>query len=849
MRCSETLGPRLAKGTGSVSNKHAGKDFWHTVPIPKHGIPSLRTSDGPNGVRGTRVFNGVPAACFPCGTALGATWNQDLLLEAGKLMGEEAKAKGAHILLGPCINMQRSPLGGRGFESISEDPVLAGLGAASLTNGIQSTGVVATIKHFVTNDQEHERTAVDSVVTERALREIYLLPFQLAVRDSHPKAFMTAYNKLNGTHVSESKKVLQDILRDELGWKGAIMSDWFGTYSTDNAINAGLDLEMPGPTRWRGGLLGHLVSSRRVPAHTLDDRARNMLNLVNDCAASGVLEDAKEGKLDTLETAAILRKLAAESIVLFKNEKNVLPLKKDKNILLIGPNAKTSVFCGGGSSSMAPYYAISPWEGVKAKLTEDTKMEHAIGCYSHKELPLASNQFTVSSEPDSKKGLVFRAYNEAPSAGADRHTADEIELDSALAMLMDYHNPKLKSDLWYATVEGYFTADRTGEYELGLCIYGTGKLYVDGEEIVDNESRQTQGTVFYGCGTVEERGTVPMEKGKTYHITLEFASAPTSKLTGDGIVRFGGGGFRIGGAWVLSMDDTIAEAARMAKDAEQVVICAGLNQDWEGEGADRVDMRLPGRMDDLITAVAKANPNTVVVNQTGTPVEMPWLDKVSGLLQAWYGGNETGNGIADVLFGDVNPSGRSSLSWPKKVEDNPAFYNYRSEGGRVLYGEDVYVGYRHYEMVKRDVNFAFGFGLSLTTFELADLKVEKTTSSGGDGAEVDAKLKVTVNVKNTGKLDGAEVVQVYVHQQTPGIRRPPRELKGFTKIFVEAGGASATATVEIPLKYAASYWDEIRGSWIMEAGKYDIEVVDGRGAQEALTDIVTVDRTVWWKGL
>ncbi|KAK5133616.1 hypothetical protein LTR08_007564 [Meristemomyces frigidus] len=824
----------------------AGKDFWHTVPIPKHGIPSLRTSDGPNGVRGTRVFNGVTAACFPCGTALGATWNQELLLEAGKLMGDEAKAKGAHILLGPCINMQRSPLGGRGFESISEDPVLAGLGAASLTNGIQSTGVAATIKHFVTNDQEHERTAVDSIVTERALRELYLLPFQIVVRDSHPKAFMTAYNKLNGTHVSENKRILQTILRDEYGWKGVIMSDWFGVYSTDNAINAGLDLEMPGPTRWRGGLLGHLVSARRVPMHILDERARNMLNLVNDCAESGVKENAKEGKLDTPETAALLRKLAGESIVLFKNEGDVLPLKKDKSILLIGPNAKTSVFCGGGSSSMAPYYAISPWDGVKEKVTDSSKMEHAIGCYSHKELPLISNQLTLSSDPNSKQGLTFRAYNDPASAGDGREVADEIELNSALAMMMDYYNPKLKSDLWYATVEGFFHAERSGEYELGLCIYGTGKLYVDGKEMVDNETKQTQGTVFYGCGTVEETGKVQMEKGKTYHIKLEFASAATSKLDGDGIVRFGGGGFRIGGAWVLSMDDTIAEAARMAKDAEQVVICAGLNQDWEGEGADRVDMRLPGRMDDLIAAVAEANPRTVVVNQTGTPVEMPWLDKVAGLLQAWYGGNETGNAIADVLFGDVNPSGRSSLSWPKRVEDNPAFYNYRSEGGRVLYGEDVYVGYRHYEAVKRDVNFTFGYGLQgYTTFELSELEIEK---SSGDGKELEDELKVSVSVRNTGKVDGQEVVQVYLHQQSPTIRRPPRELKGFTKVQVKAG-ESVTATVAIPLKYAASYWDEIRCAWVMEAGAYDVEVVDGSGRQDALRETVAVEQTAWWTGL
>ena len=759
-------------------------------------------------------------------------------------MGEEAKVKGAHILLGPCINMQRSPLGGRGFESISEDPVLAGLGAASLTNGIQSTGVVATIKHFVTNDQEHERTAVDSIVTERALREIYLLPFQIAVRDSYPKAFMTAYNKLNGTHVSENKRILQGILRDELGWKGVIMSDWFGTYSTDNAVNAGLDLEMPGPTRWRGGLLGHVVSARRVSAHVLDERVKNMLHLVNDCAKSGVKEGMEEGKLDNPETAALLRKVAGESIVLFKNENEVLPLKKGKSILLIGPNAKTSVYCGGGSSSMAPYYAVSPWDGVKDKLIDSSKMQHAIGCYSHKELPLVSNQFTISFDPNSKPGVVFRSYNEPP-ATKDRRLADEIELDSSLAMFMDYHSENIKDDLWYADVEGYFHPERSGEYELGLCIYGAGKLYVDGKEIVDNETSQTQGTVFYGCGTVEEKGTLRMEKGKTYHVKLEFASAPTSKLIGDGIVRFGGGGFRIGGAWVRDMDETIAEAAKMAKEAEQVVICAGLNQDWEGEGADRVDMKLPGRMDDLIAAVASANPNTVVVNQTGTPVEMPWLPKVAGLLQAWYGGNETGNAIADVLFGDVNPSGRSSLSWPKRVEDNPAFYNYRSEGGRVLYGEDIYVGYRHYEMVRREVNFGFGFGLSYTSFELEGLDVKK---SGDGGNELGAKLEVSVRVKNIGKVDGQEVVQVYLHQQSPAIRRPPRELKGFTKVHVKAGG-SETATIEISLKYATSYWDEIRDSWIMEAGKYDAEVVDGMGKQVALRETIVVDKTVWWKGL
>ena len=315
------------------------------MPLPKHGVPSIRVSDGPNGVRGTKFFNGITAACFPCGTALGATWDTPLLHQAGVVMGEEAISKGAHVILGPTINMQRSPLGGRGFESISEDPVLAGLGAAALVKGIQETGVVATIKHFVCNDQEHERNAVNTIITERALREIYLLPFQLVVRDANPGAFMTAYNKINGTHVSENPKILRDTLRGEWGWKGWVMSDWWGPYSTSGAANAGLDLEMPGPTKYRGDLLLQAVGTFKVPQHILDERARNVLQLVNRCAASKIPEYAEEKVANTPKTSALLRKIGAESIVLMKNEGNILPLKKDKKVYLPSRQRSRSDVC------------------------------------------------------------------------------------------------------------------------------------------------------------------------------------------------------------------------------------------------------------------------------------------------------------------------------------------------------------------------------------------------------------------------------------------------------------------------------------------------------------------------
>ncbi|THZ69837.1 hypothetical protein D6C85_06400 [Aureobasidium pullulans] len=815
----------------------AGIDFWHTQPIPKHGVPSLRLSDGPNGVRGTRFFNGAPAACFPCGTALGATFDTALLEEAGRLMGQEALAKGAHVILGPTINMQRSPLGGRGFESIGEDPVLAGLGSAALVKGMQENGVVATIKHFVGNDQEHERNRVDSIVTERALREIYLLPFQLAVRDAYPKSFMTAYNKINGTHVSENTRILKDILRGEWGWKGLVMSDWFGVYSTSKSIIAGLDLEMPGPTRFRGEALVHASTANKIPAGVIDERARQVLELVNECAASGVKENAEETTNDTPETSALLRRLAAESIVLMKNEGDILPLKKDKKILVIGPNAKAATYCGGGSASLRPYYAITPYEGIVNKVGEDN-VDFSIGAYSHKEMPSLGAEWRTTAGEDGEHGALFKAYNEPPE-DKKRECVDVLgPFTSTSMMFMDYKNPKLKSGLWYADIEAYYTADRDGDYELGVCVYGSAKVYINDELVLDITENQRQGSAFFGLGTDEDICAVPMKKGQTYHVRLEFASAPTSKLTG-GSVDFGGGAVRIGGAWKIDADEEVRRAAELAKSADQVLVCAGLNMDWESEGFDRPDMKLPGHLDRLISAVAEANPRTAVVLQSGTPVEMPWLSKVPAVLQAWYGGNETGNGIADVVFGDVNPCGKTSLSFPIKNEDNPAFLNYRSEAGRVLYGEDVYVGYRYYDTLGRPVAFPFGHGLSYTSFSFASLQIQTSSDD----------LTAKVTIKNTGKVAGAQVAQLYISPLSPSIRRPTKELKAFDKVFLQPG-EEKVVELKASLKYATSFWDESRNAWVSEKGKYKVIVSDSSAIGEgAVEETFEVEKTKWWNGL
>ncbi|KAH8684175.1 glycoside hydrolase family 3 protein [Ilyonectria robusta] len=814
----------------------AGVDFWHTKALPDHGVPSLRLTDGPNGVRGTKFFNGIPAACFPCGTALGATFNKDLLEEAGKKMGEEAIAKNAHVILGPTINMQRSPLGGRGFESIGEDPFLSGLGAAALIRGIQSTGVQATIKHFLCNDHEHKRQNVQAIVSERALREIYALPFQLTVRDAQPGAFMTGYNGINGTFCSENPKVLDDMLRKEWGWDGMVMSDWFGTYTTSAAVKAGLDLEMPGPTKFRGDLLKFNVNTGKVWGHEIDNRAREVLKLVKKCAATGIKEtgpDAPERTLDTPETAALLRKIGDESIVLLKNDNNVLPLAKEKKTLVIGPNAKVATYHGGGSASLAAYYAVTPYDGIAEKL--GSQPQYSIGAYTHKLLPLLGPQTQV---PSGKPGMTWNVYATAPGTPG-RESVDQLELTKTEMHLVDFYNPKVE-DLWYADLEGTLVAEEDGPYEFSLIVSGTANLYVNGDLVIDNSTKQVAGDAFFGCATQEERGIVNLKKGESYKVKVEFASAPSFTLALENTV-VGHGSLRVGGCKVIDDQAEIKKSVQLAKEHDQVIICAGLNADWETEATDRASMKLPGVLDQLIAEVAAANPNTTVVMQTGTPEEMPWLDQVSAVIQAWYGGNETGNCIADVLFGDYNPSGKLSLSFPKRLQDVPAFLNFRTEAGRVLYGEDIYIGYRYYEFAEREVNYPFGHGLSYTTFEFSDLAV----------ASKEGKLSVSLKIKNTGSIKGAEVAQLYIQpKQAAKVNRPVKELKGFAKAELEAG-QTKTVTIEELEKYAASYFDEERNQWCVEAGEYEVVVSDSSAAKEGKTlkGSFKVAESYWWSGL
>lgn len=454
-----------------------------------------------------------------------------------------------------------------------------------------------------------------------------------------------------------------------------------------------------------------------------------------------------------------------------------------------------------------------------------------------------------------KPGMTMTAYNEPPpstNSNDDRKPVDNVEIDKTDLLLVDYYNPKITSPKWYADFEGSFVADEDSTWELSLVVVGTAKLYVNGALVVDNETVQTPGDTFFNQGTIEEKGHLDVKKGETYNFKVQFGSAATSKLRG-GQVLFGSGALRIGGCKVVDPKAEIARAAQLARDADQVIICAGLNADWETEGSDRAGMDLPPGIDELIEAVAAAAPGkTVVVNQSGTPVTMPWSEKVGAIVQAWYGGNETGNAIADVLFGDVNPSGKLSLSWPRRVQDNPAFLNFRTEGGRTIYGEDIYIGYRYYEFAEREVLFPFGHGLSYTTFELSGLKVVEDNSESKDKKH-GGKLSISVQVKNTGSVEGGEVVQVYVKPtQKAKVNRPVKELQGFAKVFVKPG-ETVEARVEAETKYAAGYFDEERNKWCVEEGEYEVlvstssEVREGKG--KAVVGSFKVPQTFWWSGL
>lgn len=819
----------------------AAKDMWHTAALPQFSLPAVRVSDGPNGVRGTKFFDATASAAFPNGTALGSTFDKELLFEAGQLMANEAYAKSVQVILGPTVNIQRSPLGGRAFESFSEDPHLSGICAANLINGIQSEGIAATIKHFVCNDQENERMLSNSMVTKRALREIYLEPFRLALKYSDPKAIMTSYNRVNGEHVSHSKELLLGILREEWGYEGTIMSDWFGTYSTKKSLENGLDIEFPGPSKWRKPeMIEHLLGIGELANEDLDARALNVLRLmvyVKEKCKKFVERGEETTSNDTPETASFLRKASSGSIVLLKNADNLLPFSKTDSIAVIGPSAKMKTYSGGGSASLRPYYVVTPYQGISNKLSYVPT--YASGCSSYKSLPgLIENLVTA----DGDRGVIMEFYKSSfddRSPSRDEQPFDRKVIDYSYLFLYGYENPQTEAiePLYYAKLEGFLEVEEDGLYEFGLAVFGSGQLFVDDKLVIDNKTKQTRGDSFFSEGTVEEKVSLSLKRGQTYKITLEYGSGATSLLT----THFVAGGIQLGFRKVVDEEEELATAINAAKSHDKVVLCVGLNGEWESEGYDRTDYALPGMSNRLVSEILKANPNTVVVNQSGTPVEMPWMHEAKAIIQTWYGGNELGNAIADVIFGDTNPSGKLPLSWTFGIEETPSFLNSTTEMGRVLYGEDIFVGYRYYEKKKVPVAFPFGHGLSYTTFDF------DKDSLLVDISKSQKQILVKIDVTNSGVRNGATVVQVYVKQCDPSVPRPLKELKGFQKVFLKSKERK-TISIAMDLKESLSYFNEMQNKWNCDAGTYEIIVGSSSEDVQASTAI-SLDDNYSWSGL
>ena len=778
----------------------AGADTWRTAAIPRLGIPAIKVTDGPNGARGAG-FTGTTSACFPCGTALGATWDPELVREVGAALGEEARSKGARVLLAPTLNIHRHPLAGRNFECPSEDPSLAAAYAKAYVEGVQSRGVAATAKHFVCNDQEYQRMTISAEVGERALREIYLPPFEAAVREAGAWALMTAYNRINGIYASEHAALLRGLLEGEWGFDGLVMSDWGGTHSAAEAANAGLDLEMPGPAVWFGERLREAVASGQVAESVLDEKVRRLLRLAVRTGAFDDPEEPPERSVDDPAHRALIRRAARDGMVLLRND-GVLPLDPTRAglIAVIGPNGDTLTALGGGSARVEPHHLVQPLDAIRERVAGAAEVRFEPGCRIDRGTPPLGRGLTTAGPAGPVPGATVEYFDNPDFAGEPvlTHTAPRLQL----TWLGQFHGGRI-SGQFSVRARGTFTPEESGVHRFTLTSAGLSRLLLDGELLVDNWTQQTRGTTFFGRGSAEVGASIELRAGEPHELVVEFQSRPRAGIAGVNA-----------GCLPPEPPDLMERAVALAARAETVVVVAGLTAEWESEGFDRASMALPGRQDELIRRVAAAHPRTIVVINAGSPVSMPWAEDVAAVLQAWYPGQEGGDAIADVLFGAVDPGGRLPTSFPYRVEDCTADLTYPGDAGSVVYGEGMFVGYRGYDRRKLAPRYPFGHGLSYTTFALGPLKLSRDAIGPNEGVDV------TVPVRNTGERAGRTVVQLYVRDVESSLLRPEKELKGFAKLTLAPGEEREARITLGPRAFAA--WDPSQHAWRAEPGEFEI---------------------------
>ena len=766
-----------------------GKSFMDGQENSRLGIPPLLMTDGPHGVRGDEFGK---ATCFPTLISIGAAWNEDLTERFGQALGEETRGKGRNMILGPCINIHRTPLGGRNFESMSEDPYLISRLAVKYVKGVLSRKVGTSTKHFAVNNQEWERANISVVIDERTLREIYLPGFEAAVKEAGTTSIMGAYNMVNGDYCCENTHLLMDILKQDWNFKGFVVSDWWAIKNNLKAANSGCDMEMPGPGyAYNKDKLIPAIKNGQFSEKELNDKVRRILRVKFELGLfdGGFKDFVCEANSKAHQDLA--RTIAEEAIVLLKNDRNILPLKAQeiRSIAVVGPNAMEARIGGGGSSTVTPPYSVSPMEGLKNKADGKIDIQFAQGCTLGGNLdPVPSSALQTM---DGKPGLKAEYFNNMDLNGKPMLTRVEANIN------YDWGNgaPEggVPNDNFSVRWTGKFIPPESGSYRLNILSDDGSRLFIDGNLVVNNWSDHGPDSKFVAMN---------FEKGKKVDIKVEYYE------------KGGGAVMKLG--WSTPDNKLLSEAVALAKKSDVALVFAGLNSFSEGEGYDKPDMQMPEGQNDLIEAVCAANPKTVVVLINGTPLDMrKWAGKVPSIVEAWYPGMEGGNAIANILFGNVNPSGKLPDTFPMKLEDHSSFGNYPGANGKVNYSEGIFVGYRYFDKNSIEPLFPFGHGLSYTTFEYSGLTLlPKSTSDGA--------VKVTVNVKNTGSVEGKEVVQLYVSDKESSVPRPPKELKRFSKIDLKPG---ETKIVTFVLdKRALSFYDANKKQWVAEPGAFEVLV-------------------------
>ncbi len=777
-----------------------GVDNFDIRAMPDLGVPALRMADGPIGVR-----NGGPATAMAGGINLAGTFDTDLAQRVGVQIGRDARAKGVNFLLGPGLNIYRAPMNGRNFEYFGEDPFLAGRIAVGYVNGLQSQGVSATAKHYMGNNSEYDRHNIDSIIDERTMREIYLPAFEAVVKDAHIGAIMNSYNLVNGAHATQNEILNAQILKREWGFQGVLMSDWFATYDGIAAAKSGLDVEMPSAKYMNRDSLLPAINDGRLSQAQLDDKVRRILRLAakfhwldRDQTDPSIPRYNLEGRKVALEAAR-------EGAVLLKNDGSVLPLDKHalKTVAVIGPGAYPANPVGGGSAGVRPFAAISILEGIANELGASVRTNYNRGIPDRSDLAASTNFTTAAS--GGAPGLSAEYFSGANLDGepmlkrTDAHINFGASPNAELGASGMSYPFGVGSSRW----TGYYTAATSAPYDLFVESTGeAGGFYrvsVDDKPLLDswNDARAIVGVT-----------TLTLDAGP-HKIVVEHRGTP----------GFLGVRFRFG---IVRQDRYVDPAAeKLASAADAVIVAVGFDAQSESEGADRT-FRLPPGQDQLIERMAALNKRTIVVVTSGGAVDAtPWIERVPALLESWFAGQEGGTAVANILFGDVNPSGRLPISWDRRWEDNPAHDSYYPAPGanRVEYKEGVFTGYRGYERSSTKPLFPFGFGLSYTTFAYKNLAVRPVASSSANSP---LSYEVSFDVTNTGHREGADVAEVYVGESHPAVPRPQRELKGFARVNLRPG---ATLRVKVILNSRAfAYFDIAAHVWRVDPGEFSISV-------------------------